>query len=391
MKSLPATLLEEEDEVEISLSHLESRHANQHLLSLSVFSETREEMRERKLHAKHRRKRSNGEEIRTHPNQGASPAAKRGNACSIQQQQSAAPNPQEQVQRDDEFAYKRIGDRFGFESHQLQVMGNRPSYDKCHGPPNRIGDDEGIIEIRGEDVMARQTEEDSKSCLKNNCFLCGELHFCQDCPKREELLARIKEYEERQRLEEEPTISEPEEDSTSIKVDGSKENLEVLEDFKDLVSLESPKGFPHEGEVDHSIGLETSAKILATAPNHMAFPDLSKILPPKREVDHSIGLELRAKIPAVVTTKSSGAFRSDDEGVAKFGGENVMARQTGIGDDEGVIEIGCTPLHWAALRGNVEACTVLVHAGTKQELLVKDNAGFLLYSWHLIKVIGISL
>ncbi|KAK1276166.1 putative S-acyltransferase [Acorus gramineus] len=37
---------------------------------------------------------------------------------------------------------------------------------------------------------------------------------------------------------------------------------------------------------------------------------------------------------------------------------------------------GCTPLHWAALRGNVEACTVLVHAGTKQELMVKDKAGF---------------
>ncbi|XP_058069557.1 probable protein S-acyltransferase 23 isoform X1 [Magnolia sinica] len=37
---------------------------------------------------------------------------------------------------------------------------------------------------------------------------------------------------------------------------------------------------------------------------------------------------------------------------------------------------GCTPLHWAAIRGNVEACTVLVHAGTKQELLVKDKAGF---------------
>ncbi|MBA0823924.1 hypothetical protein Goarm_020617, partial [Gossypium armourianum] len=36
---------------------------------------------------------------------------------------------------------------------------------------------------------------------------------------------------------------------------------------------------------------------------------------------------------------------------------------------------GCTPLHWAALRGNVEACMVLVHAGTKQELLVKDKAG----------------
>ncbi|XP_071697138.1 probable protein S-acyltransferase 23 isoform X1 [Rutidosis leptorrhynchoides] len=37
---------------------------------------------------------------------------------------------------------------------------------------------------------------------------------------------------------------------------------------------------------------------------------------------------------------------------------------------------GCTPLHWAALRGNVEACVVLVHAGTKQELTVKDSAGF---------------
>ncbi|EEF44063.1 Palmitoyltransferase TIP1, putative [Ricinus communis] len=37
---------------------------------------------------------------------------------------------------------------------------------------------------------------------------------------------------------------------------------------------------------------------------------------------------------------------------------------------------GCTPLHWAALKGNVEACTVLVHAGTKQELTVKDKAGF---------------
>nr|XP_043623013.1 probable protein S-acyltransferase 23 [Erigeron canadensis] len=36
---------------------------------------------------------------------------------------------------------------------------------------------------------------------------------------------------------------------------------------------------------------------------------------------------------------------------------------------------GCTPLHWAALRGNVEACVVLLHAGTKQELTVKDSAG----------------
>ncbi|GAV65114.1 Ank domain-containing protein/zf-DHHC domain-containing protein/Ank_2 domain-containing protein, partial [Cephalotus follicularis] len=37
---------------------------------------------------------------------------------------------------------------------------------------------------------------------------------------------------------------------------------------------------------------------------------------------------------------------------------------------------GCTPLHWAAMRGNLDACTVLVHAGTKQELMVKDKAGF---------------
>nr|GEY38313.1 probable protein S-acyltransferase 23 [Tanacetum cinerariifolium] len=37
---------------------------------------------------------------------------------------------------------------------------------------------------------------------------------------------------------------------------------------------------------------------------------------------------------------------------------------------------GCTPLHWAALRGHVEACVVLLHAGTKEELMVKDTAGF---------------
>ncbi|KAL0384364.1 UNVERIFIED_CONTAM: putative protein S-acyltransferase 23 [Sesamum radiatum] len=36
---------------------------------------------------------------------------------------------------------------------------------------------------------------------------------------------------------------------------------------------------------------------------------------------------------------------------------------------------GCTPLHWAALRGNVEACSVLAHAGSKEELMVKDKAG----------------
>ncbi|XP_016506745.1 putative protein S-acyltransferase 23 isoform X1 [Nicotiana tabacum] len=37
---------------------------------------------------------------------------------------------------------------------------------------------------------------------------------------------------------------------------------------------------------------------------------------------------------------------------------------------------GCTPLHWAALRGNAEACTLLVHAGTKEDVTVKDKAGF---------------
>ncbi|GER42111.1 S-acyltransferase [Striga asiatica] len=36
---------------------------------------------------------------------------------------------------------------------------------------------------------------------------------------------------------------------------------------------------------------------------------------------------------------------------------------------------GCTPLHWAALRGNVEACSVLAHAGSKDELTLKDKAG----------------
>nr|CAD1822388.1 unnamed protein product [Ananas comosus var. bracteatus] len=37
---------------------------------------------------------------------------------------------------------------------------------------------------------------------------------------------------------------------------------------------------------------------------------------------------------------------------------------------------GCTPLHWAAIRGSMEVCTVLVHAGTKAELMVKDSNGF---------------
>ncbi|CAN6271702.1 unnamed protein product, partial [Urochloa humidicola] len=36
---------------------------------------------------------------------------------------------------------------------------------------------------------------------------------------------------------------------------------------------------------------------------------------------------------------------------------------------------GCTPLHWAAIRGNLESCTVLVQAGKKEELAVQDNTG----------------
>ncbi|KZV54960.1 hypothetical protein F511_37850 [Dorcoceras hygrometricum] len=36
---------------------------------------------------------------------------------------------------------------------------------------------------------------------------------------------------------------------------------------------------------------------------------------------------------------------------------------------------GCTPLHWAAIRGNLEACTVLVQAGKKADLMVTDNTG----------------
>ncbi|MED6205170.1 Protein S-acyltransferase 24 [Stylosanthes scabra] len=36
---------------------------------------------------------------------------------------------------------------------------------------------------------------------------------------------------------------------------------------------------------------------------------------------------------------------------------------------------GMTPLHWAAFRGNLEACTVLVQAGKKEDLIVTDNTG----------------
>ncbi|XVE63638.1 hypothetical protein DITRI_Ditri07aG0035900 [Diplodiscus trichospermus] len=37
---------------------------------------------------------------------------------------------------------------------------------------------------------------------------------------------------------------------------------------------------------------------------------------------------------------------------------------------------GCTPLHWAAIKGNLEACTVLVQAGKKEDLMLTDNTGF---------------
>ncbi|KAG8367479.1 hypothetical protein BUALT_Bualt16G0076300 [Buddleja alternifolia] len=37
---------------------------------------------------------------------------------------------------------------------------------------------------------------------------------------------------------------------------------------------------------------------------------------------------------------------------------------------------GCTPLHWAAIRGNLEACTVLVQAGKREDLMITDNTGF---------------
>lgn len=36
---------------------------------------------------------------------------------------------------------------------------------------------------------------------------------------------------------------------------------------------------------------------------------------------------------------------------------------------------GTTPLHWAAMRGNLEACTVLVQAGKKEDLIVTDISG----------------
>ncbi|GFY83224.1 hypothetical protein Acr_02g0014640 [Actinidia rufa] len=92
-------------------------------------------------------------------------------------------------------------------------------------------------------VLDKGKHKDRKP--KNNCFLCGELHFCRDCPKKEELLASMKEYKERQQLEEEPIITAPEEDSTSTMVDRSKETVEDLEEPEEItpstIFLASPK------------------------------------------------------------------------------------------------------------------------------------------------------
>ncbi|GFZ19549.1 hypothetical protein Acr_28g0002540 [Actinidia rufa] len=63
--------------------------------------------------------------------------------------------------------------------------------------------------------------------------------------EKEELLASIKEYEERQQLEEEPTIPAPEEDFISTMVDRSNETVEELEEPKEItpstIFLASPK------------------------------------------------------------------------------------------------------------------------------------------------------
>ncbi|KAL9251146.1 putative protein S-acyltransferase 23 [Drosera capensis] len=50
----------------------------------------------------------------------------------------------------------------------------------------------------------------------------------------------------------------------------------------------------------------------------------------------------------------------------------IMTRQIMM---EGALFTGCTPLHWAAIRGHMEICIVLVHAGQRHELMMKDRAG----------------
>ncbi|GFS46943.1 hypothetical protein Acr_00g0104650 [Actinidia rufa] len=114
-----------------------------------------------------------------------------------------------------------------------------------HSMEHEVGDLKGRLgEPRG-NMLATVNWQAQGWKPKNNCFLCGELHFCRDCPKREELLASIKEYEERQQLEEEPTISALEEDSTSTMVDRSKETVEELEEPEEItpstIFIASPK------------------------------------------------------------------------------------------------------------------------------------------------------
>lgn len=37
--------------------------------------------------------------------------------------------------------------------------------------------------------------------------------------------------------------------------------------------------------------------------------------------------------------------------------------------------LGFIPLHWAAIRGNLTACRILVQAGKKDDLMMTDNSG----------------
>lgn len=37
--------------------------------------------------------------------------------------------------------------------------------------------------------------------------------------------------------------------------------------------------------------------------------------------------------------------------------------------------LGCTPLHWAAIRGNLVACEELVRAGKREDLMMTDCFG----------------
>jgi palmitoyltransferase len=41
-----------------------------------------------------------------------------------------------------------------------------------------------------------------------------------------------------------------------------------------------------------------------------------------------------------------------------------------------MLRLGYTPLHWAAVKGNLQSCKVLVRAGKMEDLMVKDKYGF---------------